>query len=157
GSRGRGADLDRRRCGVALHCHGLSRAEGELRFQRFYNLLGAGPVAAAGPHAPDLAPWPAARSGRARATDYEECVRSIPELRKGHKDHKGDTKFTGNPISLAEILCVLCDFLVLFVSFFSLQGVSKMAVNAPLNRKLRMGLIGGGQGAFIGRVHATAA
>jgi predicted dehydrogenase len=32
-----------------------------------------------------------------------------------------------------------------------------MGVNAPLNRKLRMGLIGGGQGAFIGRVHATAA
>jgi len=30
-------------------------------------------------------------------------------------------------------------------------------VNAPLNRKLNMGLIGGGQGAFIGRVHATAA
>jgi len=29
--------------------------------------------------------------------------------------------------------------------------------NAPLDRKLRMGLIGGGQGAFIGRVHATAA
>ena len=32
-----------------------------------------------------------------------------------------------------------------------------MAVNAPLNRKLRMALVGGGQGAFIGRVHATAA
>src|SRR5260221_961412 len=32
-----------------------------------------------------------------------------------------------------------------------------MAVNAPVNRKLRMGLIGGGQGSFIGRVHATAA
>jgi predicted dehydrogenase len=32
-----------------------------------------------------------------------------------------------------------------------------MPVNAPLNRKLRMALIGGGQGAFIGRVHATAA
>lgn len=32
-----------------------------------------------------------------------------------------------------------------------------MGVNAPLNRKLHMGLIGGGQGAFIGRVHATAA
>src|SRR6266446_998763 len=32
-----------------------------------------------------------------------------------------------------------------------------MATNAPLNRKLRMGLIGGGQGAFIGRVHVTAA
>jgi predicted dehydrogenase len=32
-----------------------------------------------------------------------------------------------------------------------------MAVNAPLDRKLRMGLVGGGQGAFIGRVHATAA
>jgi predicted dehydrogenase len=31
-----------------------------------------------------------------------------------------------------------------------------MPTNAPLNRKLRMGLIGGGQGAFIGRVHATA-
>src|SRR5204863_3727858 len=32
-----------------------------------------------------------------------------------------------------------------------------MAVNAPLNRKLRMGLVGGGQGSFIGRVHAIAA
>src|SRR5438876_1057002 len=32
-----------------------------------------------------------------------------------------------------------------------------MSVNAPLNRKLRMALIGGGQGAFMGRVHATAA
>src|SRR5919197_4562109 len=32
-----------------------------------------------------------------------------------------------------------------------------MAVNEPLNRKLRMGLVGGGRGAFIGRVHATAA
>lgn len=32
-----------------------------------------------------------------------------------------------------------------------------MATNAPLNRKLRMGLVGGGQGSFIGRVHATAA
>jgi predicted dehydrogenase len=32
-----------------------------------------------------------------------------------------------------------------------------MATNAPLNRKLRMGLVGGGQGAFIGRVHAKAA
>jgi predicted dehydrogenase len=32
-----------------------------------------------------------------------------------------------------------------------------MGVNSPLNRKLRMGLVGGGRGAFIGRVHATAA
>src|ERR1700689_4993070 len=32
-----------------------------------------------------------------------------------------------------------------------------MAVNDPLNRKLRMGLIGGGQGAFIGKVHSIAA
>jgi predicted dehydrogenase len=32
-----------------------------------------------------------------------------------------------------------------------------MGVNAPLNRKLRMGLVGGGQGAFIGKVHSTAA
>jgi predicted dehydrogenase len=32
-----------------------------------------------------------------------------------------------------------------------------MPTNAPLNRKLSMGLVGGGQGAFIGRVHATAA
>src|SRR5919205_807901 len=32
-----------------------------------------------------------------------------------------------------------------------------MPTNAPLERKLRMALIGGGQGAFIGRVHATAA
>lgn len=32
-----------------------------------------------------------------------------------------------------------------------------MAINPPLGRKFRMGLVGGGQGAFIGRVHATAA
>src|SRR5687767_8609093 len=32
-----------------------------------------------------------------------------------------------------------------------------MPTNDTLNRKLRMGLVGGGQGAFIGRVHATAA
>jgi predicted dehydrogenase len=32
-----------------------------------------------------------------------------------------------------------------------------MGTNAPLDRKLRMALVGGGQGAFIGRVHATAA
>ncbi len=31
-----------------------------------------------------------------------------------------------------------------------------MATNGSLNRKLRMALVGGGQGAFIGRVHATA-
>jgi predicted dehydrogenase len=36
-------------------------------------------------------------------------------------------------------------------------GDSTVPTNTPLNRKLRMGLIGGGQGAFIGRVHATAA
>ncbi|MEI7684938.1 MAG: Gfo/Idh/MocA family oxidoreductase [Planctomycetota bacterium] len=30
-------------------------------------------------------------------------------------------------------------------------------MNSPLDRKLRMGLIGGGQGAFIGRVHSIAA
>lgn len=32
-----------------------------------------------------------------------------------------------------------------------------MGINAPLNRKLKMGLVGGGQGAFIGRVHSIAA
>src|SRR5947209_1494558 len=32
-----------------------------------------------------------------------------------------------------------------------------MALNAPLNRKLRMGLVGGGQGSFIGGVHSRAA
>ncbi len=32
-----------------------------------------------------------------------------------------------------------------------------MSTNGPLNRKLRMGLVGGGQGSFIGRVHCTAA
>jgi predicted dehydrogenase len=32
-----------------------------------------------------------------------------------------------------------------------------MGINAPLNRKLRMGLIGGGSGSFIGRVHSIAA
>src|SRR5215510_2970415 len=38
-----------------------------------------------------------------------------------------------------------------------MKGDLFMGVNAPLDRKLRMGLVGGGQGAFIGRVHATAA
>src|SRR4051794_31900217 len=37
------------------------------------------------------------------------------------------------------------------------KGHRIMAVNAPLNRKLRMGLVGGGQGSFIGRVHSIAA
>jgi predicted dehydrogenase len=32
-----------------------------------------------------------------------------------------------------------------------------MSTNGSLNRKFRMALVGGGQGAFIGRVHATAA
>jgi len=32
-----------------------------------------------------------------------------------------------------------------------------MSTNGPLNRKLRMALVGGGQGSFIGRVHCTAA
>ena len=32
-----------------------------------------------------------------------------------------------------------------------------MSTNGELNRKLRMALVGGGQGAFIGRVHSTAA
>lgn len=32
-----------------------------------------------------------------------------------------------------------------------------MGINAPLNRKLRMGLVGGGQGSFIGKVHSIAA
>jgi predicted dehydrogenase len=32
-----------------------------------------------------------------------------------------------------------------------------MAINEPLQRKLRMALVGGGQGSFIGRVHCTAA
>ena len=32
-----------------------------------------------------------------------------------------------------------------------------MATNGHLNRKLRMALVGGGLGSFIGRVHATAA
>ena len=32
-----------------------------------------------------------------------------------------------------------------------------MSTNGALNRKLRMGMVGGGQGAFVGRVHCTAA
>jgi predicted dehydrogenase len=35
--------------------------------------------------------------------------------------------------------------------------MSDMAINGPLGRKLRMGLVGGGQGSFIGRVHSIAA
>ena len=32
-----------------------------------------------------------------------------------------------------------------------------MGINAPLDRKLRMALVGGGAGSFIGRVHSIAA
>ena len=32
-----------------------------------------------------------------------------------------------------------------------------MTLNTPLNRKLRMGLVGGGKGGFIGEIHALAA
>ena len=32
-----------------------------------------------------------------------------------------------------------------------------MTFNGSLGRKLRMGLVGGGRGAFIGRVHVTGA
>src|SRR5688572_344216 len=41
--------------------------------------------------------------------------------------------------------------------FICTEESHPMPTNAPLNRKLRMALIGGGQGAFIGRVHCTAA
>jgi predicted dehydrogenase len=34
---------------------------------------------------------------------------------------------------------------------------ASMSINSPLNRKLRMGLVGGGQGSFIGKVHSIAA
>src|SRR5512139_3905021 len=37
------------------------------------------------------------------------------------------------------------------------KGANPMATNGALNRKLRMALVGGGQGSFIGRVHCTAA
>src|SRR4051794_16794314 len=47
--------------------------------------------------------------------------------------------------------------LTISARFPFLPGRSTVPTNAPLNRKLRMGLVGGGQGAFIGRVHATAA
>jgi predicted dehydrogenase len=37
------------------------------------------------------------------------------------------------------------------------KGIAEMATNGALGRKLRMGIVGGGQGSFIGRVHVTAA
>lgn len=37
------------------------------------------------------------------------------------------------------------------------RGVIAMALNGSLGRKLNMGLIGGGQGSFIGKVHSIAA
>jgi len=39
----------------------------------------------------------------------------------------------------------------------NLEEDAMETTNGKLGRKLRMGLVGGGQGAFIGRVHATAA
>ena len=41
--------------------------------------------------------------------------------------------------------------------FYSIESHCRMSINAPLNRKLRMGLVGGGIGSFIGRVHSVAA
>src|SRR5437868_14233964 len=38
-----------------------------------------------------------------------------------------------------------------------LEVLNMDTTNGSLNRKLRMALVGGGQGAFIGRVHCTAA
>jgi predicted dehydrogenase len=38
-----------------------------------------------------------------------------------------------------------------------LEDKTAMGINAPLNRKLRMALVGGGAGSFIGRVHSIAA
>ena len=37
------------------------------------------------------------------------------------------------------------------------EEIGSMPTNNILNRKLRMALVGGGQGAFIGRVHCIAA
>jgi len=39
----------------------------------------------------------------------------------------------------------------------ALRGLLEKQTNAPLNRKLRMGMIGGGIGSFIGRTHVLAA
>jgi predicted dehydrogenase len=39
----------------------------------------------------------------------------------------------------------------------SREDMTTMATNGGLGRKLRMGIVGGGQGSFIGRVHVTAA
>ncbi len=37
------------------------------------------------------------------------------------------------------------------------QSRNSLMTNGPLNRKLKMGLVGGGSGSFIGRVHSIAA
>src|SRR4051812_31873591 len=65
------------------------------------------------------------------------------------------TKYT-NDTKRIEHIPPRSNFVRSSISWFSNRSLS-MPTNAPLNRKLRMGLIGGGQGAFIGRVHATAA
>ncbi|QDV68766.1 putative oxidoreductase YdgJ [Rosistilla carotiformis] len=44
-----------------------------------------------------------------------------------------------------------------FCTTLNYGSYDKMGINAPLNRKLRMGMVGGGQGSFIGRVHSIAA
>ena len=51
----------------------------------------------------------------------------------------------------------LYDCVLQFVRRLPQSHQAVMSINAPLNRKLRMGLVGGGPGSFIGRVHSIAA
>jgi predicted dehydrogenase len=59
--------------------------------------------------------------------------------------------YTIKPTLTQTTLIAACGLAALFRSY------QNMSTNGALNRKLRMGLVGGGQGAFIGRVHSTAA
>src|SRR5262249_20716744 len=94
------------------------------------------------------------------------CRQNTPEQRGDHGCHallKGFRKqlcwsigtVDNPPLFVTSSVCLPS---VPFVPlWFVPKGDLSMAVNAPLNRKLRMGLVGGGQGAFIGRVHSIAA
>src|SRR5262245_46341868 len=93
-----------------------------------------------------MAPAASGLARESRGQDERE-----EETRADSKKSRGRDFLFAYPASLCFFaLCPPC-------LWDSRRGVHTMGFNAPLNRKLRMGLIGGGQGAFIGKVHSIAA
>src|SRR5262245_11178742 len=85
---------------------------------------------------------------RTNHTDTEDT-----EKRNTENSEKRSGKKSPSCLLFFSVVVLSVSSVRLWLVFF---GDCVMGVNAPLNRKLRMGLIGGGQGAFIGKVHSIA-